>query len=308
MLKFDAGSARRGPQVAARQSWPNLAAAVAVVTLLAFPAQAQQDFPTTGGELQDCEACPVMVVVPAGSYQMASPPAPWGRFYREGTVRGVTFREPFALGKHEVTFDEWAACVRDRKCEALEDEGWGRGRRPVINVTWKQANAYTEWLADKTGQPYRLPSEAEWEYAARAGAGQTRLFDLPAERVCEHANLYDLTAKEKLEYDWEHVPCSDGYTETAPAGSFKPNRFGLHDMLGNVWEWTMDCGKPVWRDLPKDGSPWLRGNCAERAFRGGSWLQLPPVFLRPGDRYKFVEARYNDLGFRVAKSLPSGSR
>jgi formylglycine-generating enzyme required for sulfatase activity len=278
------------------------AGAVALLSICA--SAAAQDLTEPGTEFQECDACPVMVVVPAGTYQMGSPPASWGRFYREGTIRTVTFPRPFALGKFEVTFQQWAPCVAEGKCEELEDEGWGRGRRPVINVNWLQAKAYVDWLANRTGKPYRLPSEAEWEYAARAGAGQTRFFDLPAEQACKHANLYDLAAKEKLGYEWEHVPCSDGYVETAPVGSFKPNAVGLHDMLGNVWEWTMDCARPVWRDLPRDGSPWLRGDCTERAFRGGSWLELPPVFLRQGNRYKYIRAKFRDLGFRVARTLP----
>ncbi|HUF19517.1 MAG TPA: SUMF1/EgtB/PvdO family nonheme iron enzyme [Burkholderiales bacterium] len=289
---------------AARRAVTAARRAGAVALLSACASTAAQGLTEPGTEFQECDACPVMVVIPAGSYLMGSPPAPWGRFYREGTVRTVTFPRPFALGKYEVTFEQWAPCVAEGKCEEVKDEGWGRGRRPVINVNWLQAKAYVDWLANKTGKPYRLPSEAEWEYAARAGAGQTRFFDLPAERVCEHANLHDLTANKKFGYEWEHVPCSDGSAETAPVGSFRPNAFGLHDMLGNVWEWTMDCSRPVWRDLPKDGSPWLRGDCTERAFRGGSWLELPPVFLLQGHRYKYIKAQYKDLGFRVARTLP----
>jgi formylglycine-generating enzyme required for sulfatase activity len=270
---------------------------------IAVPAQAQSML-EPGTEFRDCDTCPVMMVIPEGHFMMGPPPTSFGRFHHEGFLRSVTFEKPFALGKYEVTFDEWDACVREGKCDKVDDEGMGRGRRPVINVNFRQALGYTKWLAQKTGKPYRLPSEAEWEYAGRAGGALTRLLGIPPEQVCAYGNLYDLTGKKKLAYDWEHVPCDDRHAEVAPVGSFKPNRFGLHDMLGNVWEWTMDCENPRWRVNPGDGSPWLYDNCMHRAYRGGSWLEFPPVFLWQSNRYKYVNARQRDLGFRVARTLP----
>lgn len=263
-----------------------------------------QDLPAPGSEFRDCPNCPAMVVLPVGQYGMGSPPLHQGRPYAEGELRRVVVAEPFAIGKYEVTFDEWQACVGDKRCEVLKDEGWGRGRRPVINVSWEQAVAYTKWLSRKTGKKYRLPTEAEWEYGARAGVDRGRFFDLAAEKTCEYANLYDLTGKAATDYEWEHVPCKDGFAVTAPVGSFKPNAFGLFDMLGNVWEWTEDCMSAKWRGMRNDTSALMEGDCSQRAFRGGSWLSFPPYYIYFSDRYKFLGARHSDLGFRVARDLP----
>jgi len=271
-------------------------------TVFVLSAQAQ-DARKPGTEFQDCPECPLMVVVPAGSYDMGAPPVDQGRPYDEGELRPVTVSNPFAVGKFEVTFDEWDACVRDGKCVATEDEGWGRGKRPVINVSWTEADRYTKWLAEKTRKPYRLLTEAEWEYAARAGAGRARFFGIKREEVCSHANLYDKTAEKKLEFGMDMLPCDDGFDVTAPVGSFKPNAFGLHDMLGNVWEWTEDCQVHLWRNAPTDARARVTGRCTERAYRGASWLSHPPSYVRIGDRYRFIGARYNDLGFRVGRLL-----
>ncbi len=254
-------------------------------------------------EFRDCEDCPLMVVVPAGAFEMFTPPLTVGRPVDEGYLRKVNVREPFALGKYEVTFDEWEVCVRAGACPAANDSEFGRGKRPVINVSWRDAVAYTKWLSKKTGHRYRLPTEAEWEYAARAGAGSTRFFDLKPSQVCEYGNMYDEISKAEHGYEWEHLPCRDGFAVTAPVGKFKPNAFGLHDMLGNVWEWAEDCVHGRWRGAPDDTSAWPGGDCSERAFRGGSWLSHSPYYIYPTDRYKFTGARHNDLGFRVAREL-----
>ncbi len=272
--------------------------------LLVIPLAAAQELLTPGSEFQDCPQCPVMVVLPTGEYDMGSPPIDQGRPYDEGEFRRVIVSRPFAVGKFEVTFDEWAACVADAACTELEDEGWGRGRRPAINVTWTEADRYTKWLSRKTGKAYRLPTEAEWEYAARAGAGIARFFGLKPDEVCAYANVYDETARREHDFGWKHFPCDDGFAVTAPVGSLQPNAFGLHDMLGNVWEWTQDCETGMWRNAPNDSSARVGGNCGERAYRGASWINHPPWYLRTADRYKFTGARYNDLGFRVARSLP----
>jgi formylglycine-generating enzyme required for sulfatase activity len=263
-----------------------------------------QEAPAPGSTFQDCPACPVMVVIPAGQFDMPWPPINQGRPYSEGEMRTITIAESFAMGKYEVTFDEWEACVKDKKCPAVKDEGWGRGKRPVMNVTWMDADGYAMWLSRKAGKMYRLPSDSEWEYAARAGSNRSRFFGLKPEQVCEHANVHDLTAKKVHEFEWEHLPCDDKFAATAPVGSFKPNAFGLHDMLGNVWEWVEDCLTNNWRGAPIDGSAWRAGNCSERAYRGGSWINHPPPYVSTADWYKFVGTRHNDLGFRVARALP----
>jgi formylglycine-generating enzyme required for sulfatase activity len=275
-----------------------------IAGVFALPQAFAQESRDPGSEFQDCPNCPVMVVLPTGEYDMGSPPVDQGRPYHEGEFRRVIISKPFAVGKFEVTFDEWDACTADGKCAMLEDEGWGRGRRPAINVTWTEADRYTKWLSQKTGKSYRLLTEAEWEYAARAGAGNARFFGLKPEAICTYANVYDKTAHAEFEFEWKHLPCDDGFTVTAPAGSFKPNAFGLHDMLGNVWEWTQDCDSGMWRNAPNDSSARVGGNCSERAYRGASWINHPPWYLRTADRYKFIGARYNDLGFRIARMLP----
>lgn len=254
---------------------------------------------------RDCAACPEMVVVPAGTFGFGSSPNEFGRPSNEGYVVDITFTRPFALGKFEVTFEQWDHCVRDQMCVAVSDEGWGRSTRPVVNVNWHEAVRYTQWLSQKSGKSYRLPTEPEWEYAARAGAPRARFFGIPPEQVCVYANAYDRTANQIHEFGWSYVPCADGYAETAPAGSFKANGFGLHDTLGNVWEWVQDCLNPKGRfsRVSREGDAYLEGKCSERAYRGGSWLSNPPYYLRTADRYKLSTVRENDLGFRVARSL-----
>ena len=262
-----------------------------------------QDDPTPGEEFRDCPECPVMVVVPAGRYGMPMPPIDQGRPYDEGENRLVIIKEAFAVGKFEVTFDEWDACVNDGGCEPANDEGWGRGKRPVVNISWTDADRYAKWLSEKSGKPYRLLTEAEWEYAARAGAGRARFFGIDPAEVCQYANVYDQSAEKSLEFGMDMLPCDDGYDVTAPVGSFKPNAFSLHDMLGNAWEWTEDCQATLWRNAPADASARVRGKCSERAYRGASWLSHPPSYIRVTDRYRFLGARYNDLGFRVSRAL-----
>ncbi|HUU71463.1 MAG TPA: SUMF1/EgtB/PvdO family nonheme iron enzyme [Burkholderiales bacterium] len=272
---------------------------------LATPACRAQQPLTPGSMFRDCDDCPEMVVIPAGDYGFGSPPNEFGSPYNEGYILDVEFKRSFALGKYEVTFDQWEVCVRDGMCGPADDEGLGRGQQPVINVSWQDAAAYADWLAGKTGKPYRLPSEQEWEYAAQAGTKRARFFGISPDQTCLHGNVYDLTAHKVHDFGWSHLPCTDGYAELAPVGKFKANAFGVHDMLGNVWEWTQDCLNPNWRfsRAATDGSAFVDGDCDQRAYRGGSWLANQPYYLRTGERYKFSGARYNDLGFRVARSL-----
>ena len=246
--------------------------------------------PEKGVVFRDCAHCPEMVVVTEGSFVMGSPPAEDGRWEDEGPRHRVTIRRPFAAGRHEVTFAQWDACRRDGGCSrAPGDAGWGRGNRPVINVSWKDARQYVEWLSKQTGRRYRLLSEAEWEYAARAATDTA--------------------------YSWGEEPgqgrancnrCGSAWdgTKTAPAGSFAPNGFGLFDMLGNVWEWVEDCGHKNYDGAPSDGSAWVRrGDCRLRMLRGGSWEDATVRVRSAFRHWEFADTSSDVIGFRVATTL-----
>jgi formylglycine-generating enzyme required for sulfatase activity len=239
-----------------------------------------------------------MVVVPAGAFTMGSPAGEAGPFEDEGPQRRVTIARPFAVGRHEVTFDEWDACVAAGGCGGYrpEDAGWGRGRRPVINVSWHDAQTYVRWLSAKTREPYRLPSEAEWEYAARGGT--TTPFWTGATISTARANYdgnYTYGAGQKGEYRRRTVP-----VDTA---GFPANPFGLYHVHGNVWEWVEDCYQDSYRNAPSDGSPWIKEKCPSRVARGGSW-NFNPRDLRAADRGGYAPGlRLNGSGFRVARML-----
>nr|WP_273703197.1 formylglycine-generating enzyme family protein [Candidatus Accumulibacter vicinus] len=236
---------------------------------------------------RDCDQCPEMVVVPAGSFMMGSPGTEG--FADERPQQRVTFAKPFAVGKYELTFDEWDACVADRGCKYKPgDEGWRRGRQPVINVSWDDAQAYVAWLAKKTGKPYRLLSESEWEYAARAGT-RTR-YPWGNEPGTNRANFFGSGSQ------WNGK-------RAAPVGSFAPNAFGLYDMIGNVWEWTQDCWNDSYAGAPMDGLPWLKGDCGRRVVRGGSWSSKPEVARAAFRYWDEPGLRNDDLGFRLARTL-----
>jgi formylglycine-generating enzyme required for sulfatase activity len=235
--------------------------------------------------------CPEMMVVPAGSFMMGSPTSEPGHSVDENPQHAVTIARPFAVGRFEVTFDEWDACAADGGCNGYKpsDEGWGRGRRPVINVSWDDANAYVAWLSKKTGKPYRLLTGAEYEYATRAGT-QTA-YPWGNDVGTNNANCHACGSQ------WDA-------RQTAPVGSFAANGFGLYDMVGNVREWTEDCYHERYIGAPTDGSAWIEGaDCSRRVVRSGSWL-LAPAFLRSAYRYWFTtDYRLNYLGFRVARTL-----
>ena len=232
-----------------------------------------------GTVFRDCAVCPEMAVVPAGSFTMGSP------WEDEGPQHRVTIGLPFAVGVYEVTFAEWDACVRAGGCGGYrpEGEGWGRDRRPVINVNWDDAQGYVRWLSRETGEGYRLLTEAEWEYVARAGTQTARYWGESESEQCRYGNGYDRTSHAEYAWDWnEPVACSDGYADTAPVGSFQPNAFGLYDVLGNVWEWTVDCWNDEYSGAPTDGSAWDVGDCSVRVLRGGSWSSSEePPFGEP---------------------------
>ena len=259
-----------------------------------------------GEVFRDCDGCPEMVVVPPGRFMMGSADSEEGRVSREGPQHRVMIDNPFAVGVYEVTFEEWAACVREGGCRGHEagDEGWGRGRRPVINVSWDDAWAYADWLTERTGEEYRLLSEAEWEYVARAGTETARYWGESTRQQCQYANGYDAVGHAEHAIDGRDlVGCRDGHANTAPVGSYRSNAFGLYDVLGNVAEWVDDCWNEGYEGAPADGTAWYEGDCSLRVLRGGSY-GFPPRLLRSAYRFRFEAAnRVNDLGFRVARTV-----
>ncbi len=238
---------------------------------------------------RDCGVCPEMVVIPSGAFFMGSRESEPDSFDDERPRHRVTV-ESFAIGKYEVTFDEWDACVTAGGCEHRpEDLGWGRGKQPVINVSWEDAKQYVGWLSRETGQIYRLPSEAEWEYAARA---------LP---TSEGANAPAYAFGGNIAEDQANFGGNVG--RTTEVGSYPANTWGLHDMHGNVWEWVEDSWHDTYDGAPTDGRAWAEGNDSARVLRGGSWYNKPRN-LRSADRFRYVpDYRYGSSGFRVARTL-----
>jgi formylglycine-generating enzyme required for sulfatase activity len=253
-----------------------------------------------GKTFRDCPQCPSMVVLPAGSFWQGSDDSNPLALKKETPRRMVTIARPFAIGVFEVTMEQWDLCVDEGGCSRRpRDNGWGRGSQPVIMVSWNDTQEFTAWLSRKTGQSYSLPSESQWEYAARAGEESDWLGGSPA-AVCAYANI----AGSESGFRWQHGDCSDGAAlQTLPVGSLQANAFGLHDVIGNVAEWTLDCMNLSYLDAPADGGAWGRGICSSRITRGGSWftgtreVRLPARFnLKNGDRNDFT-------GFRVVRTV-----
>jgi formylglycine-generating enzyme required for sulfatase activity len=293
--------ARANPDAKLAQIKARTAAAVAagLAHLNALPPQERLKAPPAiwrvpgvGTQFQDCAACPRMVVIPAGEFTMGSPPS---ELEAEAQHR-VTIARSFAVSKFAITFEQWDACVRQGGCEdyRADDQGWGRGKRPAVNMSWENAKSYVEWLARKTGKPYRLLSEAEWEYAARAGT-TTRYStgDSISPRLANYDGSGDGSG-----------PSDSNRQKTMPVGSFPPNAFGLYDMHGNVTEWVEDCWHNEYTaSAPTDGSAWVEGECDGRVLRGGSW-EDSETELRSAARtgeYK-DNSSYVD-GFRVARDF-----
>jgi formylglycine-generating enzyme required for sulfatase activity len=279
--------------------------------------------PGSGKSFRDCpDVCPEMVVVPKGSFTMGSPPAEKGAS-DEGPQHEVRIARPFAVGKYEVTRGEFAAFISESvrvagdRCYTDEggrfEERSGRSfrnpgfvqddRHPAVCVSFEDATAFAAWLTWKTGKAYRLLSEAEWEYAARAGTATRYHFGQNERDLCTYGNVGDLTAKKKFKH-WETIAnCRDGHVYTAPAGAFRPNAFGLHDMHGNVWEWVQDCGNGSYNGALSDGSAWTTGDCSRRVLRGGSWGDFP-WHLRSAVRSRPPpDLRNYNVGFRVGRTL-----
>jgi formylglycine-generating enzyme required for sulfatase activity len=232
-----------------------------------------------------------MLVVPSGSLMMGSPPTEKDRQVDEGPQHKVTIVRPFAVSKFQLTFDEWDTCVDYGDCpQGASDAGWGRGRLPAIDVSWKDAQRYVAWLSKMTGKDYRLLTEAEYEYAERAGTETAYFWGDDIGKG--NANCNACGTK------WDN-------NSDAPVGSFAPNQFGLYDMAGNVWEWVEDCFHPDYGGAPADGPAWL-ADCPDehiRVERGGG-KNAPPRLMRSAARMGVTsDTRRASLGFRVARSL-----
>jgi len=245
-------------------------------------------------EFKDCADCPRMVVIPAGEFTMGAPASEQGAGAE--TQHRVTIATPFAVSKFEISFDEWDACLAQGGCRGYrpDDEDWGRGANPVMNISWEDAKSYADWLSHKTGQRYRLLSESEWEYAARAGT--TASYPYKDGLFPSRAN-YDGSVDGS-------GPSDVNRQRTVAVGSFPANGFGLHDMNGNVSGWVEDCWNDEYTAMtPTDGSAWLDGNCNGRVARGGSW-EDSQVELRSAARTGgSKEDRFSTDGIRIARSL-----
>ncbi len=286
----------------------------ALLTVIIPAAASESVLP--GTTFKDCLVCPEMIVIPAGSIRIGASFAEGGD--DEWPIHDVVISRPLAVGKYEVTKFEFAMFVEAAKhsigfsCRYLAEVDWEEGvswhypgfpqtnRDPVVCVNWEDAKAYVAWLSQKTGETYRLPSEAEWEYAARAGAADRYFFGNSVSKLCQYGNGVDASSS----FKWQNKKCKDGYgARTAPAGSFLPNKFGLYDTIGNVWEWLDDCWNDGYVGAPADGTSWATGDCSNRGTRGGSWLN-DPRFLRSAHRNRLFNAyrKYN-TGIRVVREI-----
>ncbi len=248
-----------------------------------------------GKVFRDCEECPEMIVVPAGSFVMGSPESEEGRMHYEGPVHQVTIPRPIGVGIFEVTFQQWDACIEDGGCSTHRpgDNNRGRGNLPVVNVNWHDCAEYTSWLSEKTGYRYRMLSEAEWEYSARAGT--VTPFYTGESISTGQANFAGHWIGETSRF------------EPLAVGSLSANDFGLYDMHGNVTEWVLDCWNESYVGAPTDGSGWQDGDCSSRVLRGGSYADRPAAIrsaLRVGIGFRH---RAVVIGFRVARDLPMES-
>jgi formylglycine-generating enzyme required for sulfatase activity len=284
-----------------------------------------------GCQLADSNAAPAMVAIRPAHFQMGSPDSEAGRYDDEGSQHQVTIPRPFALSRCEISVGQFKQFINDtgyqttaetigRGCygwnadksdwEQQADRNWKNPGfaqtdvHPVVCVSWQDAQRYVQWLSQRSGALYRLPTEAEWEYAARAGSQTARYFGDASQ--CDFANGLGQEAKSIAAKNWVLANCSDNYVYTAPVGSFKANAFGLYDMLGNAYEWALDCWYDNYTGAPADGSAWLEanaGDCSRRVLRGGSWFNFPQ-YLRSAFRVgNGTDGADGDTGFRVARAL-----
>ena len=273
-----------------------------------------------GQVFRDCPTCPLMMVLAPGRFTQGSAPQDVEATRFEGPQHAVSIAYPLGVGVNEITQGEFRefidATAREMNgCETY-DGAWRRrsdlswkdvgysqtALHPVSCVSWDDAQAYAQWLSQRTGQKYRLPSASEWEYAARAGSATARPWGANSDAACALANVADQSAARTYP-GWKVHACRDEYVYSAPVGSFAPNAFGLHDMLGNVFEWTEDCWQDDYAGAPADGSARLQGDCTQRELRGGSWFTAP-AYVRSAYRNRFApDYRSTSVGFRIARDI-----
>ncbi|MSQ86623.1 MAG: hypothetical protein EXR10_07250 [Alphaproteobacteria bacterium] len=296
-----------------------------LVAMLAPPTLAA---PAAGSVVKDCPTCPDLVVVPAGKFRMGTPKSQVANNETgEAPPVPMTIPKPFFMGRYEVTRAEFEVYAREKNFESVglcrvwnktkgrydddRNRTWRKPgvpeqpqpNHPISCVNWFESKDYIAWLAAKTGKPYRLPTEAEWEYAARAGSSGIYPWG-PDENSCKTANVYDITTLKKTPLAWAHAMCMDGFADVAPVGSLKPNKFGIYDMIGNVWEWAEDCATKSHIGRPSDGTAWVwEGGCKRVIQRGGGWFTSVER-ARPGYHGDAAALdRFDFGGFRIARDL-----
>lgn len=303
-----------------------------LLALIALPGAAQTPAlpPAT-----DCKACPELAQVPPGRFQMGSAPDALELDPTTGETPAIalSFTRPFLISKREITVGEFRRFVQETGAApapgcriwlggqwvAERDRGWQdpgfsappRDDEPVVCVSWDDARAYAEWLSQQSGKRYRLPSEAEWEYVARGGTSFPRFWgeqdsreDLALALACDYANVYDSSAVDAQRFPWPNARCNDRASSLAPVAQYKPNAFGVHDIIGNAREWVMDCYTASYLGRPDDLRAWTwQGGCERKSVRGGSWASRPRDARAPARFAEPAGLRQSDLGFRVARDF-----
>jgi formylglycine-generating enzyme required for sulfatase activity len=307
---------------------------LAAVLLLAAGRAAPQAAPdSAAGAARDCDVCPELATVPPGQFLIgSSPDAPeLDADSGESPAVALSFSRPFQVSRREITVGEFRRFVEATGAKSVpgcrvwtggqwvqdpdrswRDPGFAAAPRdddPVVCVSWDDARAYAEWLSAESGKRYRLPSEAEWEYVARGGTSYPRYWgerdsreDVVLSLACDYANVYDATAVESLGLPWPNARCSDGAPMLAPTGRYKPNAFGVHDIIGNAREWVMDCYTSSYAGRPQDSRAWTwQGGCELKGVRGGSFASRPRDARGAARGAAPASHRQSDLGFRVAR-------
>lgn len=262
-----------------KPSAPATAATAAAAAAATAPATTAR-----GGELRDCPTCPVLIALSPGGFTMGSSTSDPA----ERPPHHVNIGQPFAIGKYEVTVEQWNACADASACPKIGTNGSEAKNAPIRDVSWDDAQQYVAWLSKSTGKSYRLPTEAEWEFAARGGTSSAYWWGDQMKKG--NANCKD---------------CGDPWSQEAPAsvGSFAANPYGLHDMNGSVWEWVGDCWHSSYKGAPADGRAWDENGCTARVIRGGSWREGAP-YMVSSTRFKYsTSVRQSQNGFRVARDM-----